>query len=88
MQSKKIDRVTIASSSLKWIVDELITKINYYTKEHKCRNLVIGGGVSANKLLRKEINSLPVHVHLPIALYSGDNAAMIANYAYLQLTSK
>jgi N6-L-threonylcarbamoyladenine synthase len=63
-------------------------KINYYAKKYKCNTLVIGGGVSANKLLKKEINKLPFSTFIPSHEYSGDNAAMIANYAYLELMSK
>jgi tRNA A37 threonylcarbamoyltransferase TsaD len=31
-------------------------KLDYYSQKYKINNIVIGGGVSANSLLRKRLN--------------------------------
>jgi tRNA A37 threonylcarbamoyltransferase TsaD len=31
-------------------------KMNYYSEKYKIKNIAIGGGVSANSLLREEIS--------------------------------
>ncbi|MEM9883525.1 MAG: tRNA (adenosine(37)-N6)-threonylcarbamoyltransferase complex transferase subunit TsaD [Planctomycetota bacterium] len=49
------------------------------------RSIVLGGGVSANSLLRERVRALGeelgVAVHLPAMAYCVDNAAMIAGHA-------
>ena len=83
-KKQKIDTVTIASSFLKWCVDELMIKVNHYLKCYKVNYLVVGGGVAANSLLRCELSKLKSKVILVDKKYCGDNAAMIANFAYLE----
>ena len=83
-KKQKIDTTIIASSFLKWCVDELMIKVNHYLKCYKVNYLVVGGGVAANSVLRKELSKLKSKVILVDKKYCGDNAAMIANYAYLE----
>jgi tRNA A37 threonylcarbamoyltransferase TsaD len=65
-------------------MEEIKIKLQYYINLRPEINfLTIGGGVSANRLLRKSITSLPVKVILPRLKYTNDNAAMIAAYAHL-----
>jgi N6-L-threonylcarbamoyladenine synthase len=70
------------------MVEELLIKTNYYINKNKIKMLAIGGGVSANKLLREEINKLNYQTYIPEIKFSGDNGAMIAFYAYLLLMKK
>ena len=86
-KNKKIDKVSIASSFLKWCVDEVVIKLKHYLKCYDVKFLAVGGGVAANSLLRKELSKLNSKVILVDKKYCGDNAAMIAHYAYL-LNSK
>lgn len=83
-KQKKIsfDPVVIASSFQKFAINEIIKKIKYYLNLYKLNHLAIGGGVSANSLLRKKIQSLDVISYIPEMIYTGDNAAMIGAYAY------
>jgi N6-L-threonylcarbamoyladenine synthase len=45
--------------------------------------IAVGGGVSANKLLRNKLSKLRLPIRLPKNKYTNDNAAMIAVYAHL-----
>ncbi|MDE6476911.1 MAG: hypothetical protein K2L48_01770 [Mycoplasmoidaceae bacterium] len=65
------------------MVDELIRKILFYSKKYKINTIAIGGGVSANRLLRKKLSSTKLKIYLPELKYCGDNATMIAGYANL-----
>jgi N6-L-threonylcarbamoyladenine synthase len=60
--------------------------LNYYLQKYpQVRFVTIGGGVSANKLLRKEIKKIARLVLLPQLKYTNDNAAMISLYAFLTI---
>lgn len=59
-------------------VDVLMNKICRALEQYPSRSVVIGGGVSANRGLRAQTQSLPVPVYFPDLVYCTDNAAMIA----------
>lgn len=80
---KRIDKTLIASSVLKWIVDEIMIKLNYYSHKYKIKTITCGGGVSCNSLLRKEILKKYPNALLTDVKYCNDNAAMIGNYCLL-----
>ena len=63
------------------ILIEKLKKAIYLTS---LNNVVLGGGVSANKGLRKELNGLNAKVFLPKISYATDNAAMIALVGFLK----
>jgi N6-L-threonylcarbamoyladenine synthase len=65
-------------------VDILITKLLFAAKNEGVSRLAVVGGVSANALLRKRLESLSTtyEVYLPHLKYTGDNAAMIASAGY------
>jgi len=69
-------------------MDEINNKLVYYAQTYHVKSLIIGGGVSANLLLRKKLKSMNIPVYFPELKYTGDNAAMIANYCYLLLKNK
>jgi N6-L-threonylcarbamoyladenine synthase len=80
------------------IVETLVYKTIKAIKEYKIKTLIVGGGVSANaylqKQMKKEINNLRksdflnVKVHFPIKSLTGDNAIMIAIAGYFQYKNK
>ncbi|MDE7433647.1 MAG: hypothetical protein K2M43_00625 [Mycoplasmoidaceae bacterium] len=70
------------------MVDELIRKLEYYSKKLKINTIAIGGGVSANKRLRAKLALKPFEVILPEVKYCGDNGSMIANYANLLVNKR
>lgn len=86
MKKKKVPVKEISSSSLEWITNDLVRKLQYYLSKYKDTKMVlVGGGVSANKLLRKKLGQIKkVKVYYPTLKYTNDNAAMIATYAMLK----
>lgn len=74
------DKKNLAASVQSAIVDVLIHKTRKAAKKYKVKNIVIGGGVSANTLLRKSFKELEqkgYKIVLPKMEYCIDNAAMI-----------
>ncbi len=66
--------------------DELVRKSELALKKYGVKNMIVAGGVSANKFLRGEIEKMcqenEVHLSIPPIRYCTDNAAMIACAAY------
>ncbi|MEE9212846.1 MAG: tRNA (adenosine(37)-N6)-threonylcarbamoyltransferase complex transferase subunit TsaD [Phycisphaeraceae bacterium] len=84
-------RADLAASFQAAAIDTLITKINraidMLSRDGQTpKSLVIGGGVSANSLLRQRAIEIGqrhgIAVHLPAMEYCLDNAAMIAGLAF------
>jgi len=67
-------------------VDELKRKLDLALKNTGIKNVIIAGGVSANKYLRKELSEVckkyEATLDLPEFIYCTDNAAMIGAAAY------
>lgn len=81
----------IAASFTDAVCDVLVNNTVKACKDHNSKKLVLAGGVSANKTLRKkleeECNKEKINFFAPDFRYCGDNAAMIgaqAYYEYLQ----
>ncbi len=76
----------IAASFQKTAVQILVDKFFVIAQESGYRNLALAGGVSANKLLREELQktatSKGYRLHFPNFKWCGDNAAMIGVQAY------
>ena len=76
------------------VIDVLISKTMRAAKEYKAKTVILGGGVVANKELRKQFQELPYTydrehvVILPEVKFTGDNAAMIALAAYFRYKNK
>jgi len=87
MKKQKLDVVTIASSSLEWIMNDLIRKLEHALDMYPdTKMILVGGGVSANKLLRKKLSQIKrVKVFYPTLKFTNDNAAMIAAYARFKI---
>ncbi len=88
-KKQHIDEVIIASSFQKVAINILLEKLAFYIEQYQCQAISIGGGVAANSLLREKLKQYfkKTYIYLPDISLCGDNAAMIAIYAYL-LTTK
>ena len=64
------------------IVSHLLEKLTQAYQQHPVRHIAIGGGVSANTLLRDRLQawckSKNITCYLPKKIYSTDNASMVA----------
>ena len=73
-----------AASFQKTAVDILVEKVNLALQKYPdVRSVVVAGGVSANKELRK---ALP-EAFFPAPFLSGDNGAMVGAAAYYEIKS-
>ena len=67
-------------------IDELVRKVELALKKTNIKELILAGGVSANKMLREEMQKVcdkyEAKFHVPNILYCTDNAAMIGCAAY------
>ncbi len=84
-----LNKADFAASFQKAVLDTIIYKTKKALKKYPdLKQLIVGGGVSANKGLRSalanEING--VEVLIPEFKYCTDNAAMIGAAAYFQVT--
>ena len=81
-----IKKEDLACSFQKRVVDILSKKTLRALKEYNCSNLIVAGGVSANKGLRENLNILckenDVSLTFPDFKFCTDNAAMIASAGY------
>ena len=68
------------------IIDVLITKTLRAAREYNIENIVIAGGVSANKKLRVrcDLEKGEKKIFFPDMAYSTDNGAMIAYMGWLK----
>jgi N6-L-threonylcarbamoyladenine synthase len=78
----------IAASFQEAVVDVLIEKTRRAAAEFDVKQVALGGGVAANRLLREQMRArLPIPVTYPPPILCTDNAAMIASCAYFKLQS-
>lgn len=85
-RGNKIRKADLACSFQIAAVDELKRKLELALKNTGIKNVIIAGGVSANKYLRKELATVcekyNASLDLPEFIYCTDNAAMIGAAAY------
>lgn len=82
-ESVSLPVADLAASFQMAVVDVLVTKSRYAAQEFKAKEMLVAGGVSANKLLRQMIASDTTgRVHIPPIYLCTDNAAMIAAAGY------
>ena len=68
------------------IVDSMVTRTLDAVKQHHVKGIILGGGVAANALLRKEMaDRSPIEVVVPRPGLCTDNGAMIGAAAYFTL---
>ncbi len=68
------------------VLDVLIEKTKLAAEKYQVKQIIVAGGVAANRGLRKRIfNEIPnIEIVIPSMKYCTDNAAMIAAAAYYQ----
>ena len=85
-------KADIAASFQQAVIDVLTRKIKKAVEATGRSDVIIAGGVAANKVLRAAIkdleNSLGIRVFYPSLKYCGDNAAMIAFVGSLRSSDK
>ena len=85
-RGNEIREADLAASFQKTAVEELTRKLELALKNTNIKNVIIAGGVSANKYLRNEIKMIcdkyDAKLDLPEFIYCTDNAAMIGAAAY------
>ncbi len=76
----------IAAGFQKAVVDVLVEKAIAACLFKRCRNLILGGGVTANSYLKKEMfrkaAEQGIELFYPLFQFCADNAAMVAGLAY------
>ena len=70
------------------IVEQLTRKFQTAIAKHRPRSVGLSGGVSANPLLRQELQKLHSRVYIPPLYLTGDNATMIGLSGLSYLYSK
>lgn len=74
-----------AASFQEAVVEVLTEKTAQAAKEYGVKQVMLAGGVAANKLLRKRLmEKSPVQVSIPEFVYCTDNAAIIASCGYFR----
>ncbi|MCD6521515.1 tRNA (adenosine(37)-N6)-threonylcarbamoyltransferase complex transferase subunit TsaD [Candidatus Calescamantes bacterium] len=87
-QSGKYKVEDLAASFQEAVMDILVDKLDYAVETLKVGTVVVGGGVVANKRLRKKLDEFSRERKIPLLYpkvsYSLDNGAMIAGLAYFK----
>jgi N6-L-threonylcarbamoyladenine synthase len=83
---KKLPVEDVAASFQQAVVDALYEKTIAAAEEYKAKDIIVAGGVSANRPLREAFRSQTrFRVHIPHMKLCTDNAAMIATAAFRHL---
>lgn len=76
----------LAASFQEAVVDSLVSRVLLAVQKYDCPQLVVGGGVAANRRLRQELAAKTaeagVNLFLPSLKLCTDNAAMVAAMGY------
>lgn len=85
-RGNEMNNVDLATSFQNRVVDILTKKTMRALKEYKVNNLIVAGGVAANKGLREKLEELceknNISLTIPPVKYCTDNAAMIGVAGY------
>jgi len=83
---EKGEKADIAASFQKAVADVLVSKTVAAAKRLNTRQMLLGGGVAANHLLRQMMaQRSPIPILIPNPILCTDNAAMIASCGYFHL---
>lgn len=92
MSEKQIKNVRrqIAREFQQAVIDVLVSKTFKAAKKHKVKSVLLGGGVAANKLLRKEIKKFfpSFSLLIPPSYLCTDNGVMVAICGYFKALKK
>lgn len=88
-KGEELNANDLAASFQDAVVDVLVTKTKRAITEYNCKQVIVAGGVAANKGLRKAMSTMvdelsDVILTFPPFEYCTDNAAMIGVAAYFQ----
>ena len=87
----ELDKADVCASFRYAVVDCLVTNFLKAAEDLRVKRLVIAGGVSANRLLRKtledECKKRGYDFYMPDKSLCGDNAAMVGSQAYYEYLS-
>ena len=88
-KGEELNAYDLAASFQDAVVDVLVSKTERAILEHNCKQIIVAGGVAANKGLRSEMQKMvecldDVTLTFPPFEYCTDNAAMIGVAAYFQ----
>jgi N6-L-threonylcarbamoyladenine synthase len=78
----------IAASFQAACIDVILKKLRRAVEQFDARSIIVGGGVSANRGLRKALEQIPLPTFVPPMKFCTDNAAMTAGLAHLALVSR
>jgi N6-L-threonylcarbamoyladenine synthase len=82
-EDRRLPVADIAASFQVAVIDVLFTKTMQAARELGIKEIVVGGGVSANRALREAfLRQNEFKVHIPPLKYCTDNAAMVAAAGY------
>jgi N6-L-threonylcarbamoyladenine synthase len=82
-QGRSLPVNDLAASFQQAVVDALTEKTFLAAEQYKAHHILVGGGVSANRVLRNAFTSQNrFEVHIPPLNFCTDNAAMIAAAGY------
>ena len=88
-KNEELNKNDLAASFQDAVVDVLVSKTKRATEEFNTKQVIVAGGVAANKGLRKGLNdafsNTDVKVTFPEFKYCTDNAAMIGAAAYFMI---
>ena len=89
MKGETLNANDLAASFQDAVVDVLVSKTKRALEEYNCKQVIVAGGVAANKGLRKSMQDMvdqleDVTLTFPPFEYCTDNAAMIGVAAYFQ----
>ncbi len=85
---KELPVADIAASFQQAVVDALYEKTIGAAETYKAKDIIVAGGVSANRALRETFRAQTrFRVHIPSIKLCTDNAAMIAGAAYRHLVA-
>ncbi len=92
-EAPRLSAQDVAATFQDSAINALMLKLRRALDRHMdCRTLLVGGGVSANSRLRRELEDLRnrtgIDVRIPPLAYCLDNAAMIAALAHDQLAAR
>ncbi len=85
-RNESLNKKDLAASFQKVAIASIISKTKKALIDYNIKNLIIAGGVAANRGLREEIeklsNELTLNITIPSIKYCTDNATMIAAAGY------